>query len=111
MALLGMEYEDGVETQTLSNDVKYRKKGNIVTVYRPYGSSTISESDNRWRTLATLPTGYRPNESIITVSADNSASSSSNVPLETLIGTDGNVKYYVFSAGTYNPQFSVTYIV
>ena len=111
MALLGMEHEDGVETQTLSNNVKYKKKGNIITVYRPYGSSAITESGDRWRTLATLPAGYRPNEGIITVSADNSASLSSNVSLETLIDMDGTVKYYVFSAGTYNPQFCVSYMV
>ena len=114
MALLGMQFEDGVVQYNLSNNVKIRKKDNIINLYRPYGSETISFSGAGWQTLATIPDDCSPVAKVAGIVVDNNTNDQTKLGIEFKIDfINGNyvIQMYIFTtAVAYNPMFNITYI-
>lgn len=91
-----------------------KKQGNIVNLYIRYvESDKIPEPKSAgWITIATLPSSYRPSVQMYCPGINNSASTTSQMPLEFRINTNGEVQCYLFKEGlSYLPILNVSFIV
>lgn len=86
------------------------KVGNAVTVQGSF--SGITTSGKGWYDICTLPNGFAPSLQVDTVGVDNSASSSSDVPVQLRVTSAGLVRFYSQVAKTtYAPHFCITYVI
>lgn len=84
----------------------YRRSGNVVVIgMQSLGGTSLSQ--NVQTTVATLPVGLRPLETI-NFSADNTGGS---INIGGMVQTNGNVDLYATGSSTSYWRFSVSYIV
>lgn len=84
--------------------VKYRKKGNIVTVT---GNSSAFELGTNYTTVATLPTGARPTERIYGIWTKLGTNETGSIRFE----TNGQIQLYGGTTAEKFWAFSATFII
>ena len=90
----------------LANTVYYKKCGNIVTV-RGYSTGTVSLTQNDYKTLGTLPSGYRPSMDLGFPFTRIGGTDPVGI---VRIKTDGVIDIYSTTAGSYW-AFTMTFVL
>lgn len=82
----------------LNTVIKYRKKNGVV-YFNGYSNNTTGLTANDYKTVGTLPTGYRPTIEEVNFSVDAMSGDAKNMTAK--IGTDGNIRIYSTSTTAY----------
>lgn len=82
----------------LNTVIKYRRKNGVV-YFNGYSNNKVGLTANDYKTVGTLPVGFRPTIEEVKFSVDAMAGDAKNMTAK--IGTDGNIRIYAPSAYAY----------